>query len=60
MSKRKKQCDALLNTLVGENLSEKWWTSPNMAFQLKTPKEVFDESPDTVYEYLMRMAEGEW
>lgn len=60
MNKRKQQCDALLLALVGENLKEQWWKTPNKAFNLSTPEEIFENAPDTVFEYLMRMAEGEW
>ena len=55
----KKRCDQLLLSLVGENLSERWWNSPNRAFENKPPIEVFKTSPDAVYTYLLRFVEGE-
>ena len=60
LSRRKAQCDALLLALVGPNLLEKWWLSPNLAFNSHTPEEIFKQDPDVIYNYLMRMAEGEW
>lgn len=54
------RCDALLIALVGkEDLVSKWWNSQNKAFD-KTPREQFDKDPKSVYNYLMRCAEGEW
>lgn len=55
----KYKCDRLLQSMVGINLVEKWWLSHNKAFN-QTPKKQFDENPESVYDYLMRCAEGEW
>jgi hypothetical protein len=49
----KQRCDLLLQAMVGPNLVEKWWQSPNKAFGMKTAKEQFDIDPKVVYNYLM-------
>jgi endo-1,4-beta-D-glucanase Y len=51
---------ALVIAMVGKELSEQWWTSPNKAFEGQTPREQFEANSERVYSYLMRMAEGEW
>lgn len=54
----KKRCDWLLTALVGSNLVESWWVSPNKNWDMKTPKEVFATDPESVYNYLMGHAFG--
>lgn len=49
----KQRCDLLLEAMVGPNLIEQWWQSPNKAFDMKTPMEQFDIDSDVVYSYLM-------
>ena len=49
----KKKCDLLLQAMVGPNLVNKWWQSPNKAFDMKTAQEQFDIDPEVVYNYLM-------
>ena len=45
---------ALLIALLGrKDLCDQWWNSPNKAFDLQTPKQVWDVEPEKVYEYLM-------
>jgi hypothetical protein len=39
--------------MVGPNLVNKWWQSPNKAFDMKTAQEQFDIDPEVVYNYLM-------
>lgn len=51
---------ALVIAMVGEELSANWWGSPNKAFDMQTPFELWDEDYRRVYEYLMRMSCGEW
>jgi len=37
----KDKCDYILRSIVGsEELIERWWNSPNQAFQLQKPKDV--------------------
>ena len=49
----KRKCDLLLQAMVGPNLVNKWWQSPNKAFDMKTAQEQFDIDPEVVYNYLM-------
>ena len=49
----KNKCDLLLQAMVGPNLVNKWWQSPNKAFDMKTAQEQFDIDPEVVYNYLM-------
>jgi hypothetical protein len=52
------ECDRLIEAMVGKDLVDKWWSSPNKAFDGSTPAEVFSEDPRSVYEYLMWHAYG--
>jgi len=52
----KNKCDLLLQAMVGPNLVNKWWQSPNKAFDMKTAQEQFDIEPEVVYSYLMKQA----
>lgn len=54
----RKRCDALLTALIGENLVDKWWKSPNKAFTDATPEVFFSVAPRTVYNYLMKHYEA--
>lgn len=50
----KPKMDRILFALLGsDELVEKWWTGPNKAFEMKTPAEVFDITPDKVITYLL-------
>lgn len=53
-----RECDRLLEAMVGKDLVGRWWMSPNRAFDGRTPAEVFKEDPRSVYEYLMWYAYG--
>ena len=56
----KKRCDLLLASILNnKQLQEKWWTSQNKYFN-ECPADVFARDPNYVYDYLMRMSEGEW
>lgn len=49
-----KRSQLLLWALLGnKNLCEQWWNSPNKAFDMQTPKEMWDKDPEQVYGYLM-------
>ena len=51
----------LLHALIGnKELVEQWWKGENKAFFPETPEQVFEHSPNVVYAYLMRGAEGDW
>jgi len=45
--------------LNNKNLEERWWIGHNKYFN-EPPADVFARDPNYVYDYLMRMAEGEW
>ena len=49
----KERCDALVIAMVGKELANGWWNSPNKAFNGQTPM----ETPlEIVYSYLMGYA----
>lgn len=49
----KARCDALVIAMVGAELANGWWNSPNKTFNGQTPK----EAPlEVVYSYLMGYA----
>lgn len=48
------RCDALIVALVGKNLAQRWWDSPNWAFCLHTPAKQFSLDPRKVYNYLLQ------
>ena len=49
----KQRSNALLTVMIGKDLVEHWWDSPNKAFDLKTPAAVWVEDYHKVYDYLM-------
>lgn len=50
----KERLDRLLMALVGtEELVEKWWNSPNLAFKGQYPIKVFDNDPNKVINYIL-------
>jgi hypothetical protein len=55
------RCNMLLHALIGnKELVEQWWKGENKAFFPETPEQVFEHSPNIIYAYLMRGAEGDW
>ena len=48
----------MLTYLLGPENIEKWWSSPNKAFDGKTAKEYFETDPYEVYTYLLRFTES--
>jgi len=60
----KDECDNMLKALLGsEVFVEKWWQSPNLYFNMKTPFEVFVQDADgcqSVYDYLAGHCGGGW
>jgi hypothetical protein len=53
-----KRCNALLMAMLGSQaLVEKWWVSPNRAFDMEQPVNV---NKNSVEQYLMNMAYGGW
>ncbi len=61
MNKREK-CSALVETLFPnqEHLWDKWWNSPNNAFNKQTPNEMFEQNPDVVLRYLLCQYNGDY
>jgi hypothetical protein len=49
----KEKCDMILEAVVGINAMDIWWSSPNRAFDMKPPEEMFLEEPKRVYRYLL-------
>lgn len=48
-----KAMDQMLLALLGSpELVDTWWKSQNLAFELKTPEEMFDEDPMRVFGYI--------
>lgn len=56
----RQRSDALVISLVGREFADKWWQSPNKAFDLRTPEYMWTVDYIKVYEYLLRHSYGEW
>lgn len=44
-------------------LVDGWWHSPNKAFDMKTPNEIYQENKDgrkRVYDYVLGCSDGYW
>jgi hypothetical protein len=52
------RCEMLVIALVGKELSNKWWSGTNLAFDGITPLQMFYVDADKVYNYLMYHASG--
>ena len=52
----KQRSNALVIALVGKAASDFWWNSPNRAFDMRTPIDMWDEDYKRVYNYLMHHA----
>lgn len=50
----KQRSVALVIALVGKDLADTWWNTPNKAFSNRTPAGMWIEHPDVVYNYLLR------
>jgi hypothetical protein len=46
----------LVASMVGPNLVESWWASPNRAFDDRTPEAQWQSGSDAVVNYLMHHA----
>ena len=53
----KEKCDMILEAIVGLNAIDFWWNSPNRAFDMRPPKEMFEENPKRVYSYLLNQVQ---
>jgi len=53
--------DRILYALLGSNeLVQKWWASPNKAFDDISPIEMWDRDKDRVKKYLLAQLSGEY
>lgn len=52
----KQRSVALAIAFFGKEAADKWWNTPNRAFEGRTPAGVWLENPEKVYNYLMRFA----
>ena len=52
----RKIADQLVESMVGKNMIESWWTSPNQAFDGRTPEDQWTQGSDAVVNYLMHHA----
>lgn len=52
----RQRSEALVIALVGKQAADKWWISPNKAFDGKTPEKYWLIDPRCVYNYLMHHA----
>jgi Protein of unknown function (DUF2384) len=43
---------ALMAMLGSQELVSRWWVSPNKAFDMMTPLEMFDRHAEVVYNYV--------
>lgn len=51
----------ILHALLGSNeLVQKWWSSPNKAFDDITPIEMWDRDKDRVKNYLLAQLNGDY
>ena len=56
----REKCNMLLESMVGPNLVEKWWDSPNRHWDMKTPNQQWEEDPKSVFKYLLSHVDGGW
>lgn len=52
----KQRSDALLVAMVGKQMVDDWWNSPNMAFDMRSPVDVWKDDYNLVYDYLIHHA----
>ena len=53
--------DRILHALLGSNeLVQKWWVSPNKAFDDISPIEMWNRDKDRVKKYLLAQLSGEY
>lgn len=43
----------LMSLLGSDQLVQRWWASPNRAFDYQTHKQVFDTDPNRVVQYIL-------
>jgi hypothetical protein len=60
MKQVKERCDRMLEAIVGKDLVQKWWESPNKAFDDLTPCKQWEKDPLVVYKYLLSHIDHGW
>jgi hypothetical protein len=55
-----RESNAYLTVLLGASNVAEWWQKPNLAFEGKTPIEIWSENPKRVYQYLVTAGDGYW
>ena len=49
------ELNKILFAMIGDShLVNEWWNSQNKAFDYATPKEIYEETPDKVIDYVMK------
>lgn len=52
--KTKRKLNVFLFAMLGnDDLVNRWWESPNLAFENKTPNEVYEENEQQVIDYVL-------
>jgi hypothetical protein len=52
--KTKRKLNVCLFAMLGnDDLVNRWWESPNLAFENKTPNEVYEENEQQVIDYVL-------
>jgi len=53
-SDKKRKLNIMLFTMLGsDDLVNRWWESPNLAFENKTPDQVYEEDEQQVIDYVL-------
>lgn len=53
-SDKKRKLNIMLFAMLGsDDLVNKWWESPNLAFENKTPNQMYEEDEQQVIDYVL-------
>lgn len=52
----KQRCERLVLHLVGHRNYYKWWNTPHIAFDRRSPNEQWLMDPETVFRFLVRQS----
>ena len=53
-SDKKRKLNIMLFTMLGsDDLVNRWWESPNLAFEDKTPNQMYEEDEQQVIDYVL-------
>jgi hypothetical protein len=53
-SDKKRKLNIMLFAMLGsDDLVNRWWESPNLAFENKTPDQVYEEDEQQVIDYVL-------